>query len=317
MNQFKAGDTNAVVLAGMCTALAVVLSMVGFYVPGISLLALLSLPLPIAYMGIREGVKWAVIATSGIMILDSAFFGITTAFFLVVMFGFAGIAMAYCYQKRASALRTFGTIVVVMFFAMLLNLLGTVVMMGMPWDQVYGSTLDQMQGMAKEMSGLMASGDQLDQVNQQTEEMIKTIRKMIPAAMVMAPMVLAWAVMQIEKVVFRRLGLTDFPQFPALECWHFPRWVLLLLLLSVGTQYMPLTEQVKDLAYNVGAVCYFVLWIQGIATLWWLPHIYPVVKRLRLLIVIISIWIPILQLFTVYLGVADMALNYRKKRGYE
>ena len=34
MNQFKAGDTNAVVLAGMCTALAVVLSMVGFYVPG-------------------------------------------------------------------------------------------------------------------------------------------------------------------------------------------------------------------------------------------------------------------------------------------
>ena len=32
MNQFKAGDTNAVVLAGMCTALAVVLSMVGFYV---------------------------------------------------------------------------------------------------------------------------------------------------------------------------------------------------------------------------------------------------------------------------------------------
>ena len=252
MNQFKAGDTNAVVLAGMCTALAVVLSMVGFYVPGISLLALLSLPLPIAYMGIREGVKWAVIATSGIMILDSAFFGITTAFFLVVMFGFAGIAMAYCYQKRASALRTFGTIVVVMFFAMLLNLLGTVVMMGMPWDQVYGSTLDQMQGMAKEMSGLMASGDQLDQVNQQTEEMIKTIRKMIPAAMVMAPMVLAWAVMQIEKVVFRRLGLTDFPQFPPLERWHFPRWVLLLLLLSVGTQYMPLTEQVKDLAYNVG-----------------------------------------------------------------
>lgn len=297
MNQFKAGDTNAVVLAGMCTALAVVLSMVGFYVPGISLLALLSLPLPIAYMGIREGVKWAVIATSGIMILDSAFFGITTAFFLVVMFGFAGIAMAYCYQKRASALRTFGTIVVVMFFAMLLNLLGTVVMMGMPWDQMYGSTLDQMQGMAKEM--------------------IKTIRKMIPAAMVMAPMVLAWAVMQIEKVVFRRLGLTDFPQFPPLERWHFPRWVLLLLLLSVGTQYMPLTEQVKDLAYNVGAVCYFVLWIQGIATLWWLPHIYPVVKRLRLLIVIISIWIPFLQLFTVYLGVADMALNYRKKRGYE
>lgn len=33
MGDFKAGSTNAVVLAGMCTALAVVLSMIGLYMP--------------------------------------------------------------------------------------------------------------------------------------------------------------------------------------------------------------------------------------------------------------------------------------------
>ncbi len=81
---------------------------------------------------------------------------------------------------------------------------------------------------------------------------------------------------------------------------------------------MPLTEQVKDLAYQCGrGVLLRAVGSRGSRRSWWLPHIYPVVKRLRLLIVIISIWIPLLQLFTVYLGVADMALNYRKKRGYE
>ena len=33
MDEYRAGETNAVVLAGMCTALAVVLSVIGFYMP--------------------------------------------------------------------------------------------------------------------------------------------------------------------------------------------------------------------------------------------------------------------------------------------
>lgn len=37
MDEYRAGETNAVVLAGMCTALAVVLSVIGFYMPLISL----------------------------------------------------------------------------------------------------------------------------------------------------------------------------------------------------------------------------------------------------------------------------------------
>ena len=76
MGDFKAGSTNAVVLAGMCTALAVVLSMIGLYMPLFSTIVFLLIPLPIAYLGMREGIQWSVIVTSGILILDSVFFGI-------------------------------------------------------------------------------------------------------------------------------------------------------------------------------------------------------------------------------------------------
>lgn len=55
MGDFKAGSTNAVVLAGMCTALAVVLSMIGLYMPLFSTIVFLLIPLPIAYLGMREG----------------------------------------------------------------------------------------------------------------------------------------------------------------------------------------------------------------------------------------------------------------------
>lgn len=317
MHNFKAGDTNAVVLAGMCTALAVVLSMVGFYVPVISILGLLALPLPIAYLGIREGVKWAFIATSGVMILNSAFFGITMAFYLTVMFGVTGIAMAYGHQKQFSAAKTFGMIVIVMFLSLALNALFSVLLMGISWSELNGNMLSQMKDMSKEMATMMYSGDQLDQVTQQTDEMYSIMMKLLPSAIVVSPMVLAWGCMAMEKKILGRLGVKDIPSFPALDHWHFPRIFLVLFLLAVGVQYFPLDENYKDWAYNVGALCYFVLWIQGIATLWWLPHRYPVLQRFRLILLIISIWIPMLQLFTVYLGVADMALNYRKKRGFE
>lgn len=317
MHNFKAGDTNAVVLAGMCTALAVVLSMVGFYVPVISILGLLALPLPIAYLGIREGVKWAVIATSGVMILNSAFFGITMAFYLTVMFGVTGIAMAYGHRKQFSAAKTFAMIVVVMFISLALNALFSVLLMGISWSELNGNMLNQMKDMSKEMATMMYSGDQLDQVTKQTDEMYSIMMKLLPTAIVVSPMVLAWGCMAMEKKVLGRLGVKDIPSFPPLERWHFPRIFLVLFLLAVGVQYFPLDETYKDWAYNVGALGYFVLWMQGIATLWWLPHRYPVLQRFRLIILIISIWIPILQLFTVYLGVADMALNYRVKREFE
>ena len=317
MNHFKAGDTNAVVLAGMCTALAVVLSMVGFYVPVISIIGLLALPLPIAYLGIREGVKWSIIATSGVMILNSAFFGITMAFYLTVMFGVTGIAMAYCYEKQYSVIKTFALIVTVMFISLALNAIFSVLIMGISWSELNGNMLNQMKDMSKEMSTMMYSGEQLDQVNEQTDAMFATMKKLLPSAILVAPMVLAWGCMAMEKKVLERLGVKGIPQFPPLDHWHFPRVFLVLFLLAIGVQFLPIDEQYKDLAYNAGALCYFVLWVQGIATLWWLPHRYPVLRRFRVILLLISIWIPMLQLFTVYLGISDMALNYRKKRNFE
>lgn len=61
MNEIRRGETNSVVLAGMCTALAVVLSVAGFYLPLVSSIIFLLIPLPIAYLGMKEGASWAVI----------------------------------------------------------------------------------------------------------------------------------------------------------------------------------------------------------------------------------------------------------------
>lgn len=103
MDEYRAGETNAVVLAGMCTALAVVLSVIGFYMPLISLVVFLLIPLPIAYLGMKEGTSWSIIVTAGIMILDSVFFGFISAAFLCAIFGVLGVILGICYRNKVSA----------------------------------------------------------------------------------------------------------------------------------------------------------------------------------------------------------------------
>ena len=76
MRENRQGDARAVVQAGMCTALAVILSMIGLYTPLFSIVTFMLIPLPIAYLGLRQGVRWSVIVTAGVMVLDSVFFGL-------------------------------------------------------------------------------------------------------------------------------------------------------------------------------------------------------------------------------------------------
>lgn len=73
MNDRISGDNHAIVRAGMCTALVVVLSLLGFYMPLLSTVVFLLIPLPIAYLGMKEGVKWSLVVTTGVLVLDSTF----------------------------------------------------------------------------------------------------------------------------------------------------------------------------------------------------------------------------------------------------
>lgn len=72
-------------------------------------------------------------------------------------------------------------------------------------------------------------------------------------------------------------------------------------------------EQVSYVAYNLGTLCVTIFWLQGLAVVWWLPHRYPMMKPLRLFIMILSAFIGFVQMFVVFLGIADMAVDYRKR----
>ena len=318
MDEYRAGETNAVVLAGMCTALAVVLSVIGFYMPLISLVVFLLIPLPIAYLGMKEGDSWSIIVTAGIMILDSVFFGFISAAFLCAIFGVLGVILGICYRNKVSAAATLAAGAVVVLAALIGQAFAAMYILNVPPMIFGGEAMDSMEQQMMAQMAQFYSGELLMQTQENVKQMIDDIRRSIPVITVSAAFFYTWASMMLGKKIFTRLGMKDIPGMPPLERWELPRFFLGLYVLAFAMQYITNRNATLEMIqYNLGLACVLVFWLQGLAALWWMPRKYPFVRPLRWIIAVLSVIIGMVQMIVVLLGLSDMVLQYRKKRNYE
>lgn len=317
MSDYKKGETNAVVLAGMCTALAVVLSMIGLYVPLFSSIVFLLIPLPIAYLGMKQGVRWSIIVTTGILILDSVFFGIISAAFLCAIFGVLGVVMGICYEGKVPASYTLILGAIVVLAALIGEGFATLYLLDIQPLIFGGEALDQMKAAMLEPLPEFYSGDALAQAQENVSLMVESMAKALPFSVVGAAFFYSWASMTLGKMIFGRMGIKDIPVLPPLERWEMPKWSIILY--AVGTALQLLWKDnatASMVGYNLGLAGMLFFWLQGLAVLWWMPHRYRWMKNLRWLIAIFSMFNAFLQMVMIFLGLFDMALGYRRKRNY-
>lgn len=318
MNDRISGENHAIVLAGMCTALVVVLSLLGFYMPLLSTVVFLLIPLPIAYLGMKEGIKWSIVVTTGVLVLDSTFFGVVSAAFVCAIFGLLGVTMGICYRYKVSAAKTLIAGAVVVLLALVAEGIATLYLLGLP-SLVFGSEgLAQVKDSMMEALPSFYSGEALDQAKEKVDFLMDAMEKSVPYTLVAVSVFYSWASMTLGSHVFKKMGITDIPHLPPFERWEFSKGTLALYLLVLAAQYFfKDQEQVSYVAYNLGTLCVSIFWLQGLSVVWWMPHRYPFMKPLRLFIMILSAFIGAIQMFVVFLGIADMAASYREKRNYK
>ena len=238
MDEYRAGETSAVVLAVKCTALAVVLSVIGFYMPLISLVVFLLIPLPIAYLGMKEGDSWSIIVTAGIMILDSVFFGFISAAFLCAIFGVLGVVLGICCRNKVPAAATLAAGAVVVLASWIGQAFAAMYILNVPPMIFGGEAMDSMEQQMMAQMAQFYSGELLMQTQENVKQMIDDIRRSIPVITVSAAFFYTWASMMLGKKIFTRLGMKDIPGMPPLERWELPRFFLGLYVLAFAMQYI-------------------------------------------------------------------------------
>ncbi len=320
MKPFRPGDTNSVVAAGMGTAVAVVLSMLGLYVPIFSTILFLLIPLPIAYIGLVHGPRWAVIVTAGTLILDSVFFGVFSGAFVCAIFAILGAVLGWCYRRRVRPVATLfaGAAAVLVSFA--LQILFGVFVLGVDTSLLDGSFFETIRQTTEEMLTQFYSGDTLAEAQESmnlTYEMLKKSLLFIGASVCV---IYSWAAMALSKHIFTRLGLKDIPGLPPLSRWEFPVLFVYLYLVFFGLG-MVITEAedaaISMVLYNLQLGCNFVFWLQGMSLAWWLPVRFPIFGGLRWFLVVGSFFLPFMQSILVVMGLFDMLFHYRQRRNYQ
>ena len=264
MNDRISGENHAIVLAGMCTALVVVLSLLGFYMPLLSTVVFLLIPLPIAYLGMKEGIKWSIVVTTGVLVLDSTFFGVVSAAFVCAIFGLLGVTMGICYRYKVSAAKTLIAGAVVVLLALVAEGIATLYLLGLP-SLVFGSEgLAQVKDSMMEALPSFYSGEALDQAKEKVDFLMDAMEKSVPYTLVAVSVFYSWASMTLGSHVFKKMGITDIPHLPPFERWEFPKGTLALYLLVLAAQYFfKDQEQVSYVAYNLGTLCVSIFCSRG------------------------------------------------------
>lgn len=318
MKPAQSGSTNAVVAAGMSTAVAVVLSMLGLYLPIFSTVIFLLIPLPIAYIGVIHGARWAILVTAGTLILDSVFFGVFSGAVVCAIFAVLGTALGICYRRRARPAATLFAGAAAVFAAFALQILFGVLVLGVDLSVLNGEFLESVRQSTEELLPQFYSGEELEAARAGMDETYEILRKSMAFIAITVCIIYSWAAMTLSHYIFSRLGLKDIPSLPPLSRWELPVATVYAYLAFVGAGYIISDDEVlTSLLYNLQMMCNFVFLLQGISFVWWLPVRFPIFSTLRWFLVIGAFFLPFLQSLIVVMGLFDLLFHYRQRRNYQ
>lgn len=327
MKEFHPGQANAVVLAGMCTGVAVVLSFLGMVFAPLAGLISFMVPIPIISVALMAGVQWSVIAFIGTMILDSIFFGVASYGFLIGMFGFLGVIFGACYRRRIPALMTLAIGALGMCAAAWLQSWILLKFMGIDFSIFSTNYVDWIVNQFNGAIDTMSSEEERASLHAMFDPVMAEIPKVFVSGIVLAMFCLSWITMMMSKYVFERIGIKGIPHLPEFSRWEMPTFLAYVFIIAFALSW--LYDQghlgtfqdhgwIEVVKLNVFALCEFFFCIQGLSVIWWMPVRYPAFKTYRWLIIAAIVFMPgIMLLALVEVGLFDMLFRYRKRHNYQ
>ncbi len=309
-------STKPLVEGALLAAVTVVLALVGFYVPVVGAVVAFLWPVPVALVHMRHGFRVSILTVVVAGLTLASFVGPLEALGMVAAFGFAGLAMGFCFERRLSSS-------VAVLAGALAALLSTGVSMLVSFIFLKISPMQMLAEASEALNEASEIYRRLGLFNeQQMEEMKKiaeTVREMMrylfPALFGISSIAMSFLNFSMARAVLNRLGY-KIEALPNFETWRIPPVGTLGLVAGMGAYFLK-DKGVWNWAYLVGAnvqVFVSVLFvIHGMAVAWWfMANRWNVSKPMRLMIMVLAYFNPLFNQVLLWLGVFDSMFDLRK-----
>ncbi len=310
--------TSAMVEAGILAAVAIVMALIGTYMPFLGIIINFIWPLPIIICGMRNGLKWSIMCLIVAGVVTAMVINPLQAFFLVAIFGLLGIIIGECMRRHLPPMR-------LMLFASAGAVLSLIINIGLsflilginPVEMVF-TTFDEslMQAADFYRSSGMNEAD-IEKSVAGMKNMFSMMRVIMPAAFLVTAPIMAFINYMAAKKVLTRLGehFESFPPFTMLKVPGWFIWPFAISLVAVTWFYKYNRETwLYTFFVNVQTFFSFALVLQGIVILYWFVDNYKKPRWWANIGTCLIFIVPIFSQIILYLGAFDIIMDFRKIR---
>ncbi len=300
----------AMVEAGLLTALALVFTVVGMYVPFLGFVMPL-VGLPLALAGIRNGLKVAgltIVASSLLAIMAG---GIATGIYVLLVGGGTGIVITYCFEKQYSASKMVIALSIVSILTVAVSLKMAMVIMGIDFFGVMETSAAQTMEM---MKTFIQDEAQYKEMLKTMSVLIESVKILFPSSLVMSGVFLSGMNITILRVVLKRLKMPFVPAKPFNE-FAYDKSVLIGTSLIMILSYLAGVGGIVDLTVLFANIIYIIAFafsIQGASVIDYMLEKRKIGKGARVFI-IVFLFLAFNGIIVIgMIGWFDVIFNFRK-----
>lgn len=316
--------TKAVTDGAMLCALAVIFSLLSYYVPFLMIFYFF-IPIPAAIAARKHGLKVAVIAGAAATLILIFFMDIVSALTYGMYLLLAGCMVGYTYWKEQSGFYRLAAAYVAAFLTLMLSLMMFQVLSGQNFIAEFSSSIDQFTGELQKVYSSMAanpemqemlSAEQLDSAVKMVDGLGLAVKMMLPSSFLIAPFIIGWVNIVLTDKIMMRLKLR-VKKLKPLSQWRLPKslatfliCIITFLLLSdlMGWEFIP-----EIYTITLTNICYTIYLLMGISFIFWLINRKREKESmgLKVLTVVICFLFSWIMSLLIFVGVADTYMNLR------
>ncbi|QNO15029.1 DUF2232 domain-containing protein [Alkalicella caledoniensis] len=303
-------STKAIVEGALLLGILVILSILT-YVPPFSLFSFILLPTPILFAVFRHNLKVATMI-GFLSVITLIIVGIDPISSLIngIYASFIGLALGYGFVKKLKPTMTLIITTASLLTAILLiAFLYTTFLEYNIVEEILDLQVQLLESIAERIQEtrppVEEQGDRELFIALTREE----IRYIFPGLLVLAATINSFFTIGLTRIILKKFKIETQP-FPKFSHWRFGDW---LIWTFVAAQLLPIfLPQTKQIAYNVTQVALYGIILQGLAVIY-----YKISEKIRyaaikVIIILIILFIPILQSIAMFIGIIDFFWNFRR-----
>jgi uncharacterized protein YybS (DUF2232 family) len=309
--------TRALVEGALLAAAAVVLVLVGFYVPIPGAILTFFWPVPVILIQFRYGWKAGVLTVVVATLLLASFVGLMQAFTIALSLGSQGLLLGWAFKRKLNPFTT----LLMAGIAIALNMVVSVVILrlftGVDFIADLRHAFLQSQQMAQNWLGRLPSGAEQELVN--PEQLTEMFVALLPTLVVVAALINALINFEVGRAVLTRLGY-DIRPLPPFTEWELPMYTLYGYALGVSVNFLRPSIQwqgIEALSNNLIFFFSVLFLVQGLSLAYFLLRRAEISKGLSVFLLVIGIYMPMFAQMLTLAGMFELVFKFRRRLGKE